>query len=302
MRISRTGVAVLAVASIAAVTLAGCGFSTGGAAAKEEASVDLAQIVAEQLESQPGTAHLIEYGKTVRLDMTDPRIQAKTGSGGESIGGIFDSYLKGKIEEHRHWTPTVDIKVDNARVLEDEYICLDFDISNNIPILTGFSGDGNGEGWITALPTELISGTVAQIQLRPLDQYVTADHDILDPPENVPLSAKVDYGLPGLTYDEETLTETSSGLAFAELGETIEGGHSYDSGRGSGGSGITALPAGGQLKMTRCWTRGPWAVENLDETESTLPESLMSGGFAFGMEIVVPTAHAIVAVPFGMVD
>ncbi|MBB0969917.1 hypothetical protein G6016_13315 [Dietzia aerolata] len=301
MRAFRTGSAVLTVASIAAVTLAGCGSSAGGAAAQEEASAELAQVVAEYLQGQPGTAYLIEYGKTVQLDMTDPRIQAKYDRE-ESLGDVLNGYVLGEYEEHRDWTPMLDIRVDNARILDGAYICLDFTLANNIPPMSGLSGETeDGKGWAAFLPTAPI--TKAQITLRELSQHATVDKEILESSEWLPISEQVEYGLPGLIYDEETRTETQSGLVFAELGESVEGGHSYDESRDSALNGRTALPAGGQLDMTRCWSkREVFSINFQGDEQGRLPEAMRSGGFVVGMEIVVDTRHAIVAVPFGIAE
>lgn len=141
MRASRTSCAALAVATSTAVALTGCGSATGGTAVAggesapgQDTVADLARLAAEQVEKLPDSASVIEYGSTVHLDMTDPSIQLKTPN--PSGADVFDDLIRGAIEGHRDWKPEVDITVDNARVLGDAYICMDFAVENNIPPLS----------------------------------------------------------------------------------------------------------------------------------------------------------------------
>jgi hypothetical protein len=120
--------------------------------------------------------------------------------------------------------------------------------------------------------------------------------------ESLPLSEKVEYGLPGLTYDEGTLTPTSSDVRFAELGEQVEGGHAYDGSGDNAANGDTVMPAGGQLTMTRCWSeREELGVALSGEDYGKLPEYMLTGAFAVGIEIFVAGRGAVVTVPFGLV-
>ena len=311
MRASRTSCAVLTIATATAVALTGCGTATGGTAfaAWESASgqdtdaaarTELARLAAQQIEKDPDSASVIEYGSTVHLDMTDPSIQLKNGN--PSGGDIFDALVREAVEGHRDWTPEVDIKVDNARVLGDAYICMDFDVANNIPPLSVFSGTKkDGKDWTVFLPSAVTSGMHPSVHLRPINQYATGDRELLEPVESLRLSEKVEYGLPGLTYDEGTLTKPSSGVMFAELGEQVEGGYAYDGSGDVATGGDTAMPAGGRLTMTRCWAvRDELGVGLLGEDFGKLPASRSSGAFAVGIEIFVAGRGAVVVVPFGL--
>lgn len=309
MRASRTSCVVLAVATATAATLTGCGSATGGTAVAggesapgQDAGADLGRLAAEQVEKVPDSASVIEYGSTVHLDMTDPSIQLKTRN--PSGADVFDDLIRGEIEEHRDWKPEVDIKVDNARVLGEAYICMDFDVENNIPPLSVYSGTKkDGKDWTAYLPNLSSSQMYPSIRLREINQYATSDRELLDEVESLPVSEKVEYGLPGLTYDEGTLTSTSSGVKFAELGETVADGHAYSGSRDDAVEGDTVLPAGGRLAMTRCWAvRDEFGVELSGDDYGNLPESWHSGAFAVGVEISVAGRGAVVVVPFGLVS
>ncbi|MCD5422678.1 hypothetical protein LRS71_24515 [Rhodococcus pyridinivorans] len=307
MRASRTSCVVLAVATATTVALTGCGSVTGGtafaegeSATEQDTGADLARLAAEQVAKMPGSASVIDYGRTAHLDMTDPSIQLQTRN--PSGGDVFDELVQGAIETYRDWKPAVDITVDNARVLGEAYICMDFDVENNIPPLSVFSGEKkDGTDWTAYLPSAVTPGMHPSIHLREINQYATGDRELLDTVEWLQVSEKVEYGLPGLTYDEGTLTTTSSGVKFAELGEQIEGGHAYDSSDNDAVDGDTAMPAGGRLSMTRCWAvRDEFGVDLSGDDYGTLPESRLHGAFAVGVEIFVAGRGAVVVVPFGL--
>ncbi|MFZ2510210.1 MAG: hypothetical protein WAW85_03875 [Gordonia sp. (in: high G+C Gram-positive bacteria)] len=268
----------------------------------QDAGADLARLATDRIGELTDSATVIEYGRTVHLDMTDPNIQLKAPN--PSGVDVFDDLLRESIETHRDWKPAVTITVDNARTLGDAYICMDFDVVNNIPPLSVFSGEKkDGTDWTAYLPSAVTLGIHPSIHLREINQYATGDGELLDMVEWLPVSEKVEYGLPGLTYEKGTLTTTSSGVKFAELGETVEGGHAYDSSGDDAVNGDTAMPAGGRLSMTRCWAaRDQFGVEFSDDDYGKLPESRRYGAFAAGVEIFVGGRGAVVVVPFGLAD
>lgn len=295
-RLGRPFGAVLAV--VVAVTATACSAPGTETVDKQEELTSIAEnharephefLVGEGLDD----FLVIEFGQSAHIELTDD-LDRHTPD--------IERLLLGIQEEHRDWQPAIDIKVDNARFVNETYLCMDVEVTNNMPALSLYQT--KKRAWLS--PTAALSRKPG-VWLGGIIQLADGEGVDREKPVTMGRAGTVETGIPGFEYVDGTAKKGSDGALFAEPTKTLTGGGNQptpsDFADDSVNEGLTTMRPGGTLEMTRCWWRGGNSSVYLESKEEMkAPVSYQTGAFVVNMTVEMAGRSVEVLVPFGLAD
>lgn len=286
--------------TLLSTTLSGCS-GLGGSPAEKLA--DQAREAAETMTDR----YVVEYGVVNSIDPTSE--EAIYNDGREvSEDPVERAWIKDRLDANLYWDPKIELKVDNARVVGERYLCVDIDASNNIPPVLAYEEeyyDEDGEKQVEEVPYPV--GDYERSALYPggLLQFVDLDGEEFPEETFLKFSPMVEDGHSELTYVPGT-TELKGGFKSTEkqyaalLVERVNRWEEYSR---AAGSDIIRMPAGGSVRTTQCWSRTPYVdTAFYEDEELKLPEAHRGGAFGLSIGVKIGRFHSEALVPFGMAE